>query len=157
LKSEFINPFLQATVNVISTMAMIEPTAGKPYVKKDKIAIGDVSGVIGLTGASRGAIVLSFSEGAICKIVGSMLGVEYAAMDDDVKDAVGELTNMISGDARRRLAEKGIIFEAGIPSIVSGPHHTIESVAKGPVVAIPFEVEGHKFVIEASFDSEVKM
>ncbi|MBF0170219.1 MAG: chemotaxis protein CheX [Nitrospinae bacterium] len=135
-------------------MAMIEPIAGKPFVKKDRQAIGDISGVIGLTGASRGSIVLSFSEGAICAIVGGMLGMEFESMNDDVKDAVGELTNMISGDARRRLAEKGVIFEAGIPNIVSGHHHTIEAIAKGPVVAIPFEVKGHQFVIEASFETE---
>ncbi len=154
MKSEYINPFLQATVNVIKTMAMIEPIAGKPFLKKDKQAIGDISGVIGLTGASRGSIVLSFSEGAICAIVGGMLGMEFPEMTDDVQDAVGELTNMISGDARRRLAEKGVIFEAGIPNIVSGPHHEINSIAKGPVVAIPFEIKGHKFIIEASFESD---
>lgn len=154
MKSQYVNPFLLATVNVIKTMAMIEPVAGKPFVKNDKEAIGDVSGVIGLTGASKGSIVLSFSEGAICAIVGGMLGMEFESMNDDVKDAVGELTNMISGDARRRLAEQGVIFEAGIPNIVSGPHHTINSIAKGPVVAIPFDVAGHKFVIEACFESD---
>ncbi len=153
MKSEYINPFLKGTVNVISMMAMLTPIAGKPYLKKDKAAIGDISGVIGMTGHKRGSVVLSFSSAAICKIVGSMLGTEYTEMNDDVKDAVGELTNMISGDARRQLAEAGIMFEAGIPNIVTGPNHEIESITKGPVVAIPFTVEGHAFVVEASFDS----
>lgn len=134
-------------------MAMLNPVAGKPFLKKDKVATGDVSGVIGLTGHKKGAIVISFSTSAICQIVGGMLGETYTELNDDVKDAVGELTNMISGDARRSLQEQGIIFEAGIPNIVSGPGHQIESMTKGPVVAIPFELNGATFVVEASFES----
>ncbi|VAX19530.1 Chemotaxis protein CheX [hydrothermal vent metagenome] len=152
MKPEFINPFLNATINVISTMAMIQPKAGKPYLKKDKKASGDISGVIGLTGAMKGAIVISFSAGAVCKIVGSMLGEEYNELNDDISDAVGELTNMISGDARRKLAELGHNFEAGIPTIIRGKEHVIESITKGPVIAIPFKVDDDEFVVEASFD-----
>lgn len=153
MKSEYINPFLEATINVISTMAMKNPKAGKPFLKKDKKAIGDISGIIGLTGAKSGAIVLSFSTGAACEIISSMLGESYTEMSAEVGDAVGELTNMISGDARRRLAEMGMNFEAGIPTIISGKGHEIESVTKGPVIAIPFTVDGHNFVVEASFES----
>ncbi|MBF0293293.1 MAG: chemotaxis protein CheX [Nitrospinae bacterium] len=153
MKSEYINPFLSATVNVLSTMAMVKPEPGKPYVKQDKKCVGDISGIIGLTGASKGAIVLSFSTGAVCKIVGSMLGETYTEINSDIKDAVGELTNMISGDARRRLAEIGAVFEAGIPTIITGSGHEVESVTKGAVIAMPFTVDGHVFVVEASFDS----
>ncbi|MBI4666081.1 MAG: chemotaxis protein CheX [Nitrospinae bacterium] len=152
MKSEYINPFLQATLNVLSTMANIQADPGKPYLKTDKKSVGDISGVIGLTGASRGAIVISFTTDAVCKVVGSMLGETYTDLSPDVRDAVGELTNMISGDARRRLAELGIVFEAGIPTIVAGKGHEIESITKGPVVAIPFTVDGHMFVVEASFE-----
>lgn len=147
-----INPFLEATVNVLSTMAMITPKTGKPYLKKDKTAIGEISGIIGMTGHTKGVVILSFSKGAICKIVGSMLGEEYTEITSDINDAVGELTNMISGDARRRLAEAGYTFEAGLPTIVSGKGHEIESVTSGPVIVMPFTVEGHNFVLEASFE-----
>ncbi len=147
-----INPFLTATANVLSTMAMLTPETGKPYLKKGKTAIGDISGIIGMTGHSKGVVVLSFSKEAICKIVGSMLGEEYTEITSDISDAVGELTNMISGDARRRLVEAGYTFEAGLPTIVSGKGHEIESVTSGPVIVMPFTVDGHKFVVEASFD-----
>lgn len=152
LKKEFINPFLEATVNVVSTMAMLKPTPGKPFLKKDKKAMGDVSGIIGLTGSKSGAVVLSFSASAACDIIGAMLGENFDELSPEVSDAVGELTNMISGDARRRLAAMGLSFEAGIPTIVHGKGHEIESVTKGPVIAIPFTINGHDFVVEASFE-----
>ena len=33
-----INPFINATLNVLETMAFIKPEAGKPYLKKDDFA-----------------------------------------------------------------------------------------------------------------------
>ena len=44
---KLVNPFLEATVNVLNTMAFTEATAGKPYLKKKKEASGDVTGTIG--------------------------------------------------------------------------------------------------------------
>lgn len=34
LRAEFINPFLEATVPVLKTMAHLKPIPGKPYIKK---------------------------------------------------------------------------------------------------------------------------
>ena len=39
-----INPFINATINVLETMAFITVTAGKPYVKKANVAVGAVTG-----------------------------------------------------------------------------------------------------------------
>ena len=45
---EFINPFLSAIMNVLSTMAMMDVSPGTPSVKKDQVACGDVTGIIGM-------------------------------------------------------------------------------------------------------------
>ena len=100
MKVEYINPFLQATINVLSTMAMITPKAGKPMLKAGSVAKGDVSGIIGLTGDAEGSLAVSFSTSCALKIVENMVGERYEELTDEVADAVGELTNMISGDAR---------------------------------------------------------
>ena len=73
---KFINPFLQGTISVLKTMAFIEPKPGRPYLKKDSLATGDVSGIIGFTGSISGSMALSFSEKSILKIVSNMLGEE---------------------------------------------------------------------------------
>lgn len=53
-------------------MAFTEATAGKPYLKKDGPAGGDISGIIGITGETEGSMSISFSEGCICHIVSNM-------------------------------------------------------------------------------------
>ena len=148
-----INPFINATIKVLATMAQAEAEAGKPYLKKDNIAKGDVSGLIGITGETNGTIAVTFDSGSILQIVSSMFGEDITEVNSEVADAVGELTNMISGQARRKLEEEGKLFEAAIPSVVTGANHEITHITEGPIVAIPFHTEGGSFTIEICLES----
>ncbi len=150
---EYINPFLKATINVLKTMAFTDAVSGKPFLKKDQLAGGDVSGVIGITGETEGSLSVSFSAASICFIVSNMFGEKVTAITREVQDAVGEITNMISGDARRELAEKGIVLTAGIPTVISGVNHTIKHMTNGPIIAIPFSTKAGDFIVEVGFKS----
>ncbi len=152
MNAAMINPFLNATVNVIETMAFVKCKAGKPYLKKDDRAHGDVTGIIGITGKSNGTIAVTFDEASILKIVSNMFGEEMTELNHEIADAVGELTNMISGQARKDLETLGKIFEAAIPSVVTGKDHTIVHYTDGPKIAIPFSTDDGKFTIEVCLD-----
>ena len=147
-----INPFLDATIKVIETMAFVKPVPDKPYVITDTLIGGDISGIIGLTGAKRGSVIFSLSKEAALKIVSSMLNEKFYYINTEIRDAIGELTNVIAGDARRALAEQGYNFKAGIPTVIIGEGHEIESITSGPILAIPFKVDGCPFVVNASFE-----
>lgn len=143
---EFINPFLLAAVKVMETMTFTEARPKKPYLKQDKEPKGDVTGIIGINGQAEGSLAISFKHDCICHLVTNMFGEQVDTINQDVKDAVGELTNMISGDARRQLAESGLPLQAGIPQVFSGPGHKVEH--SGPAIAVPFETPGGEFTIE---------
>jgi chemotaxis protein CheX len=151
LQAEFINPFLDATVSVLKTMARVEPVPGKPYLKKDGNSTGDVSGIVGITGEAQGSLSITFQKDCILQIISKMLGEEQKEINDVVKDAVGELTNMISGDSRRRLQEIGHNFQGAIPSVVSGPGHEVKHISKGPILSIPFTTVAGGFTVEVCF------
>ena len=142
---EYINPFLNGTLEVINIMASFQPVPGKPYVKKDDLSHGDISGIIGITGDAVGSLAISFSEKCICNIVGRMLGETYSIINHDVLDAVGELTNMISGVARTHLEKKGMSVFAAIPSVIFGSNHTINHILKSPSIVIPFSTPSGPF------------
>jgi len=147
---EFINPFVNGAIKVLETMAFVKPKAGKPYLKKGNSGVGDVSGILGLTSNNsmlRGSLAVSFSEKAILKIVSNMLGEEHDKIDHGVCDAVGEITNMISGQARKELSEKGLSLEASIPTVVSGKGHNINHVKIFSIV-IPFEIDEGSFAVD---------
>jgi chemotaxis protein CheX len=151
MKAELINPFLQATIHVLKTMAHVEPIVGKPYIKNGTAATGDVSGIVGIIGDAEGSLCLTFTKESILLIVGRMFGEELKEINEEVKDAVGELTNMISGDSRRRLEEMGYHFQGAVPSVISGIGHEIKHITKGPILAIPFSTAGGPFTVEFCF------
>ena len=151
---KLINPFLIAAMHVLKTMAQVDAKPGKPFLKKNDIAIGDVSAIIGITGAAQGSMALIFTEQCIKDIAANLLGEPCTELNHEVRDAVGELTNMICGDARRRLAEDGFVLQAGIPTIVGGRSHTITHIASGPCLAVPFETSQGSFMVEVAFSKE---
>ena len=151
---KIINPFINATLNVLETMAFVKSDAGKPYLKKDDVARGDVSGVIGITGETNGAIYVTFDESCILKIVSNMFGEEMKEINNEITDAVGELTNMISGQARKELEEIGKVFHGAIPSVITGKNHKLESVTTGPRIAIPFKTDAGSFTIIVCLEKE---
>ena len=147
-----INPFISATLNILETMAFVKSEAGKPYLKKDTVAKGDVSGVVGITGETNGTISVTFDELCILKIVSNMFGEEMKEINNEIADAVGELTNMISGQARKELEEIGKLFHGAIPSVITGTNHRLIPMAKGHKIAIPFKVDSGSFTIEVALE-----
>lgn len=153
MDANLINPFINATTNVLSTMAFVDCTVGKPYLKKDDEARGDVTGVIGITGDSNGTIAVTFDRSSILKIASNMFGEKVTALNHEVADAVGELVNMISGQARRELEECGRLFHAAIPTVISGNGHCVTHYTDGPKIAIPFTTDDGNFTIEVCLES----
>lgn len=144
--------FIAATVNVLSTMAQINPMAGKPFVKNTGTALGDVTALVGITGGKRGSIAVTFPKSTAIGVVRGMLGDDIQDIVSDTKDTVGEICNMISGQARAGLAEAGMVLQGSTPTIIFGDSHSISHVSPAPVIAIPFECEVGAFIVEFCFE-----
>lgn len=147
-----INPFIEATLHVLDMVASAKAEAEKPYLKKESVAKGDVSGVSGLTGDATGMISVSFSEKCILAIVSSMFEEEMKELNNDKKDAVGEISNMISGQARQELEGLDISLQAAIPSVIMGKNYTLTHMIKQPIIALPFITPNGDSTIEVCFE-----
>ncbi len=152
MDTKIINPFIESALHVLSTVASTAVTPGKPYVKNDRIAKGDVSGIIGLTGESRGTISVTFTEACILDVVSKMFGEEMKILNDEIGDAVGEISNMISGNARQKLEHIGKSLKAAIPTVVMGKDHHMTHLTSSPVIAIPFSTDKGGFTIEVCIE-----
>ncbi|KFZ38844.1 chemotaxis protein CheX [Shewanella mangrovi] len=150
---DFINPFLTALLNVTTTMASLQLTPGKPRIKADNYAKGDVSGLIGMVGPqTRGSLSITFEQGLILEIMQKMLGENPGKINEEVADLVGELTNMVTGGAKKLLSEKGYEFDMATPVVVSGPGHTISHIANGKKILMPFASPFGTAYIEICFE-----
>lgn len=153
MNAELINPFLEAIHDVLNTMAQLEVRPGRPMIKQDDVAQGDVTGLIGMTGErARGSLAVTFSEQAILDISRRMLGEESKTIDATVTDLVGEITNMVTGGAKRILADKGYHFDLAIPTVVSGKNHHIIHKTHGRKIVVPFNTEAGAFYVEICFE-----
>ncbi len=137
-------------------MAMTDATPGKAQIKEDELPWGDVTGIIALSSKdANGSFAISFPKAVILSITHKMLGERLDAIDDTVVDLVGELTNMMSGGAKRLFAENGLDFDLAIPSILSGEGHTVTHKAVGPKIILPFTTEIGDFYVEVCFETDV--
>lgn len=150
LNTDFINPFLDATLHVLKVQAQIDAEAQKITLKKsDDPHSGDVSGVIGIVSETfNGSVVISFPEATFLKVMSNMLGETYTEMNKEITDGAGEITNMIFGQAKIVLNDKGYGIKTAIPSVVTGKNHTLQALTKGPVVVIPFKSSAGEFFVE---------
>ena len=150
---EFINPFLSSMLNVMSTMAQMELIPEKPRLKKNEVAMGDVSGLIGMVSdQTKGSLSITFDKALALATMKSMVGEGPDEINEEITDLVGEITNMVTGGAKRMLSEKGIEFDMATPMVVSGKNHTINHKADGPIVIIPLKSSHGRAFIEFSFD-----
>jgi chemotaxis protein CheX len=150
LDVNFINPFLDGAMKVLKIQAKTEAKPGAPF-KKDANASfgGDISGVIGLVSDSfTGSVVISFPEKTFLAIMTRMLGEECHSITREIQDGAGELTNIIFGQAKVVLNEKGYGIKTAIPSVVSGKDHSVQTVSSGPRVVVPFSSDAGDFMIE---------
>jgi chemotaxis protein CheX len=153
MDEKFVNSFSESIVNVLSTMARLEVSPGPSSTKKDEIAHGDVTGLIGMTGdQAKGTFAISFTEKVILEITKRMLKEDVSGIDGTVTDMVGELTNMTSGGAKKLLSERGYRFDMAIPSVITGKNHVIRHKSKAPITIIPFNTEVGDFFIEVCFE-----
>lgn len=149
---ETINPalivaFVNSTQNVLSTMVGMESDIQKPQLRQDPQPSYDVSGIVGFTGDIIGSVVVSFREKTAIEIVKAFTMEDYGVHDEDFSDAIGELCNMIAGNAKK---DFGLNAGIGIPNVVVGPNHTISRMRDVPCFVIPCTCPVGEFAVEVN-------
>jgi len=153
MKAEMINPILETMVTIMTTMASVTPSMGKPTLKENEAALGEVTGIMQLHSPQiNGSFAITFTAAAIFDVVKRILGEEITEVDDTAKDMAGEMTNMVVGGAKNIYVEQGYDFDMTTPDILIGKDHKVEHVCNGKTIVLPFEMEGTKFFVEMCFD-----
>ncbi len=145
MNQEVIDAFVDSTRSVFKTMLDSDITPGDAAPCKCVVARG-VSGVIGLTGQIAGDVIICFDEPLAIRATGVMLGQVPAELDDEVVDAVGELTNMIAGSAKGRLEKYDLSL--ALPTVILGSGHRVVFISGIQLITIPFESDMGSFSIE---------
>ncbi len=137
MKAEYINPFMKSLQNTFATMVNCEVRRTGLSLKDHTTPHHEISGVIGLSGKAIGTVVLSLSKEVAVQAASTMLMAEYTELNDDVIDAVGELTNMVAGAAKAELEQYDLSIS--LPNVITGKGHEIRFPSNVSPICVLFE------------------
>lgn len=86
-----------------------------------------ISAVIGLAGAMSGTCVLRGGERTATRMAAVLTGMEMESLDDTVKDAIGEICNMIAGAWKGKLPALASSCMLSTPTVVSGTNYQLHT------------------------------
>jgi len=144
----YVNPFIISTKDTFKKMLNCEVMPGKATLKNDMIHTYDVSGIIGLSGEAQGSICLSFPKIMALKVVSALLGMEIKIIGPEVADGIGEIANIIAGNAKQFLSQFSLSIS--LPKVIIGKDHRIASQRGIPTIIVPFTSQLGDFAIEIS-------
>ncbi|MDH4468703.1 MAG: chemotaxis protein CheX [Bacteriovoracaceae bacterium] len=163
---DFSKPFIDATKKVFETMVFTTLECGKPALKEGVSPYGDVTVLMGLNGKVkidsmelpfRGMMVISFPMPTYLKIASAMLMGEYTSYSKEIGDVGAEISNIVTGNAKRTLRTLGYMIDMCIPSTVEGKDYKISYPEQTKIVMIPIKCNHGEFFMELTYqDSNLK-
>lgn len=133
MKVEYLNPFIQSTTWVLKELGSTGDTKlGSISVAPNPHVGSGVVVVIGLTGQLAGRVLYDMERQTASNLAAVMMGdgsapPEFGPM---VRDAIGELGNMVSGNAATRLHEAGYKVDITPPMVVTGSELTLTNLGE---------------------------
>lgn len=137
--------------DVFSTMLMTE-LGEEEIVRNQKVEIkSNLTSMIGLGSGIRGVLAIHCPKEVATDITGSFLGMEVTELDEDVKDAIGEIANMVAGNLKVAYASIDVNIELAIPTSIVGDSFSISGNADSQRVITPLVMNGKTFWIELMY------
>lgn len=137
---------IESTESVFATMCGLNLDRGVMSNYDGFSPRHDISGIISLNGAIRATVVVSFDQNLVFSAAERFLGERPESINSDVVDLVGELANMIGGNAKERLSMPEVVL--GLPTVVAGAGHFIAYNSHMAITMVPFNSQNGSMSVE---------
>jgi chemotaxis protein CheX len=132
-----------SVIEVFQTMmggsCLREKGVAVPYMPES------VTAVVGFGGLFSGACVLRSNAETAQMLAGRMTGMEFAELDDTVKDAFGEICNMLAGAWKGRVPNLAGHCGLSVPAVITGRDYNIHVQSPEFRVHHYFSLDGAQF------------
>ena len=148
-----IKELLKETTEVIfDSMVFIKVKGVEPESGTGKIPT-QLTAMVGFAGAYMGLAAIHVRNSFAKKIASAMTGIEAEKLtSEDVRDALGEIANMIAGRFKSQLSLKlnlrDQVFEQSVPSVISGEDFETHAVTDAPSYMVAFNADSEIFYVE---------
>jgi len=143
-----------AVGTVFSTMLGTELAVARWEESAEPTRDAEVIALIGMGGEMRGSVSLQCEKSMACAFTARLLGMDASEVesDEDLRDGLGEVVNMIAGSLKTALLEHGSI-EIAIPIVVLTPKCDIRIKAKFGV-SVTFTDTLGEFVVDFVLEAD---
>ena len=121
IRGEILDPFIAAACSTLAEMAQTTADARDLYATATPRPAGDVTVVLDLTPTPGAMLVLDFPGPTASALADRVLAEAGGVADDAmVRDCMGEITNVIAGQAKAMLHGTPHRFAFSTPRVLSG-------------------------------------
>jgi chemotaxis protein CheX len=149
LQSLLTQSILESAAHVFTTMlgqdlpyTQVSIEAGTPDANHG------VASFIGIAGEWAGTGSITCSPALACRLCSRMLLVEVTAVDEEVLDAIAELTNIIIGGVKTDLESHLGPLGLSLPTVVFGRNFKTRSSARHEWIVVAFHWDGEPLMIK---------
>lgn len=138
----------QATISFFRTMLTMEVTHGEATDSIGPASNPSLSATIGISGDLSGSMSLHVHPDVAGNIMEAWLGERLAPETAECRDGIGEIVNIVLGDAKTTMSSGNINFTFSIPHVIFGSEYQINYPSDVSVQNIGFQSPAGTFEVE---------
>lgn len=148
---EIRDKMIESTKEIFSSMVMMELSV-KEVMNDHGVLHDTITGMIGLAGTHKGVLAVHVPYTVAMAITSSFLMMDVDEINEDVHDAIGEIANMLGGNVKTILSEKGRDIELSLPSTIAGAEYSFSSEKDVEKVIVEFDTGQGSFIVEMDLE-----
>jgi chemotaxis protein CheX len=107
----------------------------------------DITSMVGLAGQLCGVMSIRASKESAALMAFKMLGSETDKDSQEVRDAFGEVCNMVAGNFKNKVSGLGEGCMLSVPTVISGNDYSLHSLADSPPLEVRLQFENMPLII----------
>lgn len=131
---KFMNPFIEAAVDVLQAECQISATKEAVTLQKSAMTTDDVTVLLSLVGQVQGVVLYGLSKATSLVLVSKVMGQSFEEFDNLAQSGIAELGNVITGKATVNLSKTGITANISPPTLILGKGVSISTLDFARVV-----------------------
>jgi len=148
IPDDLLAELIGSTRDVFEKMVFKELRSGTPIQGEAPRPRSNVVGTVAFAGERCGIVAFYSTTETAKAITGAMLGMSPAEVNGEMPDAIGEVTNMIAGTFRTRMAAFGQPWAISIPTVTIGSDFYTKYCSDVRRAICPFAIDDDEIFVE---------
>jgi chemotaxis protein CheX len=137
---------------IFSTMVGVEVSSSQIVATSTKFK-DCVTAMVGFAGSFSGLISINTPRSLAMEFTSQMLGMDVTECDDDVRDALGEIANMMGGSFKHHFVDDGHEVKLSTPSVISGEEYDMSMGSVPDTLTLLFESGTEHFMVSVYLEA----